>query len=326
MKKLAGIFIFLLILYVCLLFTMGTLFRSDSGLDWTRWDSNHRNLGQRIGLEGILCLGAGLLIVTGGVDLSIGSVVCLCACVFCKLVLDYKVPIPLATLLVLILGAGVGILNGLVVTYFHMQPFVVTLCGLFIYRGAARSVLNDRVPEIATTVEPISDFFRGTLLFVPVYLWLLLVLFVLASVFLHLTIYGRYFYAIGSNERAAAYSGINTNFYKILAYALCSMFAAMYALMYVIHYNTVQPSSTGNSLELYAIAGAVLGGCSLRGGEGTTVGMLIGTAIICLLPNLTNLWGISNELEPSVIGGALLVCAIMDETLRRFSFTPRAKS
>ena len=166
-------------------------------------------------------------------------------------------------------------------------------------------------------MAPITTFCEGDFLYLPIYLWLLLVLFAVATVFLHLTIYGRYFYAIGSNERAARYSGINVNFYKILAYVLCSMFASIYALMHVVKYNSVIPSTTGNFLELYAIAGAVLGGCSLRGGEGTTLGMLIGTAIMRLLPNLTNMWSIPSTLEPTVIGGALLACAILDEMLRR---------
>jgi ribose transport system permease protein len=98
---------------------------------------------------------------------------------------------------------------------------------------------------------------------------------------------------------------------------LCSTFAALYALMHVFQYYTVEPSTTGNFLELYAIAGAVFGGCSLRGGEGTTIGMFIGTAILRLLPNMTNMWQISSKLEPTVIGFALLICAILDEQLRR---------
>jgi ribose transport system permease protein len=309
MKKLLGIFVFLVLLYVAILIAT----------DPDTWASNHRNLGQRIGLEGIICLGAGLLIITGGIDLSIGSVVSLCACVFCKLVLNesYPVPIPVAAIVVLLLGGLIGFVNGFLVTYFNVQAFVVTLCGLFLYRGAARWVMDDKIPEIADRIAPISAFCRGSILHVPVYLWLLLGLFLIATVFLHLTIYGRYFFAIGSNERAARYSGVNTNFYKILAYVLCSMFASIYALMHVIHYNTVQPSTTGNFLELYAIAGAVLGGCSLRGGEGTTLGILIGTAIMRLLPNLTNMWEIPSTLEPTVIGAALLFCAILDEMLRR---------
>lgn len=309
MSKLLGIFVFMLILYGCIL----------AATDPDYWGSNHFYLGQRIGLSGILCLGAGLLIVTGGIDLSVGSVVCLCACIFCKLVLDWQVPIPLAAGLVIAAGALIGLANGLVVTYLGVQAFVVTLCGLFLYRGAARWVSRDQIPNIEGRIAGLSDFFRGSLLYVPVYLWLLLGLFVAATVFLHLTIYGRYFYAIGSNERAARYSGIAADFYKILAYVLCSTFAAIYALMYVIHYNTVQPSSTGNFMELYAIAGAVLGGCSLRGGEGTTVGMLIGTVILILLPNLANMLGIRSELEPTVVGAALLVCTVLDEFLRRRS-------
>lgn len=307
MKKLLGILLFLVLLDGLILVAT----RQQS------WGSNHFNLGQRIGLAGILCFGAGLLIITGGVDLSIGSVVGLAACLFCVLVLKYHWPIPLAMLGTLGVGALVGLFNGLIVTYLRVQAFVVTLCGLFIFRGAARWVADEQNPPIASSVADLNAFFTGEFLEIPIYLWLLLGIFAAATVFLHLTIYGRYFYAIGSNERAARYSGINVDFYKILAYVLCSMFAAGYGLMYVIHYNSVVPSETGSNLELYAIAGAVLGGCSLRGGEGTTLGMLIGAAILVLLPNLTNMWGIRSALEPTVVGGALLVCAVLDELLRR---------
>jgi ribose transport system permease protein len=314
MKKLLGIFIFLVLLEAFILIAT-----RQENWDSTRdvWESNHFNLGQRIGLSGILCFGAGLLIITGGVDLSIGSVVGLCACVFCVLVLKHQWPIPGAMIGTLFVGAGVGLLNGLLVTYLRVQAFVVTLCGLFIYRGAARWVAEDQIPRIAGSVADLNAFFTGGFLGIPIYLWLLLGIFAVATVFLHLTVYGRYFYAIGSNERAARYSGINVDFYKILAYVFCSMFAAGYALMYVIHINSVVPSETGSFLELYAIAGAVLGGCNLRGGEGTTVGMLIGTAILVLLPNLTSMWGIPSRLEPTVIGCALLACAVLDELLRR---------
>ncbi|HZZ78480.1 MAG TPA: ABC transporter permease [Gemmataceae bacterium] len=307
MKKLLGIFVFLVVLNVLILFAT----------DSQRWGVNHFHLGQRIGMSGILCFGAGLLIITGGVDLSIGSVVGLCACVFCTLFLDYKVPIPLAMLWTVAVGALAGLFNGLIVTYLRVQAFVVTLCGLFLFRGAARLVANDQQPAIGDSLADLNDFFLGEFLAIPIYLWLLIGIFVVTTVFLHFTIFGRYFFAIGSNEKAARYSGINVDFYKVLAYVLCSMFAGVYALLFVIHVNSVQPSDTGSFLELYAIAGAVLGGCSLRGGEGTTLGMFIGTAILVLLPNLINMWGISSKVEPTVVGSALLVCAIMDEWLRR---------
>ena len=307
MKKLIGIFTFLAIIYVLVLYATPQ----------ARWGANHFNLGTRIGMSGILCLGAGLLIITGGVDLSIGSVVGLCACAFCSCVLDWHLPVWLAMVLVVALGALVGLFNGLLVTYLGVQAFVVTLCGLFIYRGAARWLAKDQIRPIAGSVAELNVFFTDDRFVVPVHLLLLIGLFAASTVFLHFTVYGRYFYAIGSNERAARYSGINVDFYKILAYVLCSVFAAVYALIYVIHYNSVVPSDTGNLLELYAIAGAVIGGCSLRGGEGTTVGILVGTTILVLLPNLTNMFGIRSELEPTVIGAALLICAVLDEFLRR---------
>ena len=324
-NKLLGITIFLLILHASILLAT----------DPARWENNHFNLAQRVGLSGILCLGAGLLIVTGGVDLSIGSVVGLCACAFCWTALKMQTKLPewlpaeiaasatpigslvIAAVVTLLLGALVGLANGVLVTYVRVQAFVVTLCGLFLYRGAARWISGDEIPRIAGSVQELNAFFTGDFLSVPIYLWLLLVLFTISSVFLHLTVHGRYFYAIGSNERAARYSGISTDLYKILAYVLCSTFAAVYALIHVVHFNSVVPSETGSFLELYAIAGAVVGGCSLRGGEGTTIGMVIGATILVLLPNLANMLGIRSELEPTVVGGALLVCAVMDELLRR---------
>jgi ribose transport system permease protein len=281
------------------------------------WGSNNFNLSKRIGVYGISCLGAGLLIVTGGVDLSIGSVLCFCAAVFCWLVLDLHLSIPVAIVIVLFTGAVIGMINGILVTYLGLQPFVVTLCGLFAYRGAARWMTNDDIPRIANAVSAWSTFFNRSFLSISIFLWVLLLLFVVTTIFLHFTIHGRYFFAIGSNERAARYSGINVPFYKILAYVLCSLFAAIAALMEVFWISSVQASSTGNFMELYAIAGAVLGGCSLRGGEGTTIGMIIGTAILCLLRNLIQMAEIKDYLEPVVIGTALLFCAILDEMLRR---------
>lgn len=324
-NKLLGIAIFLLILHASILWNTNP----------ARWESNHFNLGQRIGMAGVLCLGAGLLIVTGGVDLSIGSVVGLCACAFCwttlklhaKLTDAYPeeadqafvstIALSAAALVSLAIGALVGFANGILVTYVRVQAFVVTLCGLFLYRGAAKWISDGEVPRIARHVQGLNAFFTGEFLGVSIFLWLLLILFVLSTIFLHLTIYGRYFFALGSNERAARYSGINTDWFKILAYVLCSSFAAIYSLIYVAKDISVVPSDAGSMLELYAIAGAVIGGCSLRGGEGTTIGIVIGASILVLLPNFTNMLGIRSELELSVIGGALLACAIMDEVLRR---------
>jgi ribose transport system permease protein len=147
-------------------------------------------------------------------------------------------------------------------------------------------------------------------------IFLLLLMFA-AIVFLHFSKHGRYLFAIGSNEQAARYSGIATDAYKILAYVLCSTLVAVYSILYVAKFGQSTPSSEGSFKELYAIAGAVLGGCSLRGGEGNVVGMLIGTCIIIILPNLVTMWGFSSQLEFFIIGAALFLGAVLDELMRR---------
>jgi ribose transport system permease protein len=325
-KKLLGLTLFLLVLYVLLLL-------ANPG---ARSADNHLNLGKRIGLYGILSLGVGVLIISGGIDLSIGSVVSLCATLMAVLLIQRQWHPAAALASVLACGAGIGLLHGLLVTRARVQAFVVTLCGLFIYRGIARwltndgsvglasgplkgiesplppQVIADRVALLKQVLNPSGKLFE-----LPLALVILLVLAALATVFLHYSVYGRYLYAIGSNEQAARYSGIAVDRYKILAYVLCSSLAAFFGVLFLLEFSTSQPSQTGNFLELYAIAGAVLGGCSLRGGEGSVIGILIGTAILWILPNFTNMWGVPKTLEYTVIGLALLLGAILDELLRR---------
>jgi ribose transport system permease protein len=309
-KKLAGIALFLLILYVILLVALPN--------NASAWNENHYNLGKRIGLYGIISLGAGLLIITGGIDLSIGSVVALSSAALAVLLIDYRWSPPLAMLAVLGLGVVVGLANGLLVTKVKVQPFVTTLCGLFIYRGIARWLTGGKQKGLKSefidwkemlALENFHGLPKALLIFAAVAL--------IVGVMLHFTTYGRYFYAVGSNERAARYAGIPTSRYKLAAYVICSTLAALFGILNLMAENSVQPSQTGQFFELYAIAGAVLGGCSLRGGEGSVAGIVIGTSIVWLLPNLANMWGISSEWEAIVIGTALLLGAILDETIRR---------
>jgi ribose transport system permease protein len=152
---------------------------------------------------------------------------------------------------------------------------------------------------------------------VPVRLLVLLAIAAAAMIFLHASVYGRYLYAIGANEQAARYAGVPTHRYRILAYVLCSVLAALGGMIELLDLKTVSPSNTGNWYELYAITGAVLGGCSLRGGEGTVIGMLLGTAVLPLLRNLCNFSAIPDDLEFTVIGVALLLGTIADELLKR---------
>jgi ribose transport system permease protein len=308
MKKLLGITIFLLVVYAALLASHKNAMSFDT----------HFKLGERIGLYGILSLAAGLLIVTGGIDLSMGSLICLCSTVFGILVVDKGVSIGAAFLVILILGAGVGLANGLLVTKIGLQPFMVTLCGLFIFRSLARWLTDDtKIEELDSKVQEIAVFFNSGFLEIPTYLYILAGLVALAGVFLHLSVYGRYFYALGSNEKAAQFSGIPVDNYKIFAYVLCSFFAALYSFLAVMKYPSVSPSNTGQNDELMAIAGAVLGGCTLRGGEGTVYGMVVGTMIIQILLMMNTFYRIPSAAEGMVVGFILLLGIILDELLRR---------
>ncbi|HEY2838451.1 MAG TPA: ABC transporter permease [Pirellulales bacterium] len=309
MKKLLGLALFLVILY-------GLMLVADPG---ARSAQNHINLTKRMGLYGINALGMGILIISGGIDLSIGATTALYVTVMTVLMVDERIPPPVAMLITLALGAAIGLVNGLLVTRLKVQAFVVTLCGLFIYRGLARWLSGDKDRGLGNGFATFTRvmFDNRDVLGLPMSLVIFLVLCAIAAVFLHKSVYGRYLYAIGSNEQAAKYAGIPVNRYRTLAYVLCGTLSALFSIVWLAENKSYQPSQTGSSFELYAIAAAVLGGCSLRGGEGSVAGIMIGTAIIWILPTFTNMWGVPNSLQFTVIGAALLLGALIDETLRR---------
>jgi ribose transport system permease protein len=144
----------------------------------------------------------------------------------------------------------------------------------------------------------------------------LLVVCVFVGLLLHGTRHGRYLFAIGANEDAARYAGIATNRYKILAYVLCSVLAGLASILFLLDKGSANPTSTGSLMELYAITGAVLGGCSLRGGEGLVPGMVLGAAILPLLRGLCSFNNIPTDIEPAVIGVALLLGTIADQLIQ----------
>ncbi len=160
---------------------------------------------------------------------------------------------------------------------------------------------------------------------VPTPFFILAAIALVASVFLNQTIYGRYLLALGRNRQAARLSGINTDRMEVLAYVLCSGAAGVAGVLFALDGNSVQPSGQGNFYELYAIAGAVLGGCSLRGGEGSILGAVIGSAMIRILYNSTNLLGVDTTLEFTTIGTVILIGVIADELVRRYAARRRAR-
>jgi ribose transport system permease protein len=284
------------------------------------------------GYFGVLTLGVSVLIITGGIDLSIGSVVCLTAVlfgVFCQKGLSPLVALPL----VLLIGVGIGLLNGLLVTRLGLQPFLVTLCGLFAYRGLARYFSGDKTvglgelregmdPSLVWQLDWLGWLALDNVSFlgitVPVILLLMLVLGLVIAIFLHGSVHGRYLFAIGGNEQAARYAGVPTARYKVLAYVICSTLAALGGVLELMQQPTVMPSNSGTFYELYAITGAVLGGCSLSGGEGNVLGILLGTFVLPVLRNMT-IWlkSVPDSLQYTIIGVVLLLGTIADEWFKR---------
>lgn len=286
------------------------------------------------GRYGIITLGAALVIITGGIDLSIGAVVG-CAAVLFGVLTEAGVHPFAAVPLVVLAGAAVGLGNGLLITRLKLQPFLVTLCGMFVYRGVARLLAGTvsraetvRVqPEFADALQSVRYVLvgkdaAGALVF-PAQFVLLILLAAVAGFFLHRTAYGRYWYAIGHNELAAKYAGVNVNRQRVAVYMICSALAALAGVLLFLDMPSIQSDSGGLYLELYAILGAVLGGCSLRGGEGTAVGIVLGAMVLPVLENLVSIRGLKSDVIPAVIGLTLLLGTVVDEFVRRRSHLHR---
>jgi ribose transport system permease protein len=208
-----------------------------------------------------------------------------------------------------------GLAHGLLITRLNMQPFIVTLCGLLFYRGLARFITNDQVKGFGSV--PGLDFLRalanGNTLGIPNPFILLIIISVITWLVLHRSVYGRYLFATGRNPEAARYAGIDTNNIVTITYVISAALTAISGVIFAFYTNSVSPANHGNAYELYGIAAAVLGGCSLRGGEGSVVGILIGTALLQVLRNLVNLLGIPSSLDFAVMGAVILIGVMADQ-------------
>jgi ribose transport system permease protein len=440
MKKLIGIFVLLIVIWV-----VATLLNpvfAGAG--------NVENIAQRISLFGIIGIGVAFVIMTGGIDLSIGSVIAFSGTLLALfLQVDYQptdqrfivvmadaeartilvegegglsvddqvlftpaagkntrtfsiaairkttggrelevrerilksdlsgavakgselshlknvhMPVPLAVGLVLLISALIGLKYGLFITKLNLPPFLVTLCGLLVYRGLARFLTGDQATGFGSGFVALKNLARGDLFYIPVPLlnwiaegnwgphkwdatnnkyvleagekisldfiaWIavptplliLAVVAIVAAVALNFTLFGRYLTALGRNEEAVRYSGIRTDWTIIAAYVICTTLAGLAGILFALDSSSVTPSSAGNFYELYAIAAAVLGGCSLRGGEGTILGVLIGTAIMRSLYAAMTIVGIPSSVEFTVIGMVIFIGVVVDEIVRRLA-------
>jgi len=298
--------------------------------------ANISNTANQIGLFGIIAIAQAFVIVTGGIELSVGAIVALLGVLFIDLIVNMNVHWALAALIVVVAGMVMGLVHGLLVARLGMQPFVVTLCALLIYRGMARYYTEDATvgfgfgasfPTLewltsgrSQVLEPLARLFGydGPTIAVPHTLIALAVVTLVAGVVLHRSVLGRYLFAIGKNEEAARYSGIATRRVTIAAYVICCGLTALNAILFAMYTRSISPAVHGNFYELYAIAAAVLGGFSLRGGEGSILGVVLGTVLLQVLQNLVNLLGIPSSLNFAVMGSVILVGVLADQQFTKY--------
>jgi ribose transport system permease protein len=281
--------------------------------------ANLQNLARLIGIYGIFSVGIGFVIITGGIDLSVGSVFALLGVLLSIFLVDWHWPAALAVIAIVVIATALGFVNGLLVTKVRIQPFIVTLCGLLFYRGLARFVASDETKGFgaAAGFETLQTLATGSLFGIPTPFVILVIIAAIMWVVLHRSVFGRYLFAVGKNEVAARYSGINAELITASAYVICGLTTAIAGILLAFYTNSVSPSSHGNFYELYGIAAAVLGGCSLRGGEGSVLGLLIGTALLQVLQNLVNLLGIPSSLNFAVMGAVIMAGVVVDQVLRQ---------
>jgi ribose transport system permease protein len=283
-------------------------------------DNIHAMLN-RISMYGIFSIGCGIVIITGGIDLSIGSVFALLGVVLVILLRQYHWPWPLAVLAVTLGAMGLGALHGLLVTRARLQSFIVTLCGMMIYRSQARYIANESDKGFGSEFFGYLETLTGGRIWIGKYdipsaFVLLVIVAAIMGVVLHRSVYGRYLYAVGRNEEAARFSGINTKLVIGSVYVVAMILVAIAGVLFTFDVRSVTPSTFGSGYEMYGIAAAVLGGCSLRGGEGSILGIVLGAALLQLLMNLVNLLGFASSLEGTVMGVTILAGVILDQALK----------
>ncbi|MED4040708.1 ribose ABC transporter permease RbsC [Niallia taxi] len=271
---------------------------------------NLLNLLRQVAINALIAFGMTFVILTGGIDLSVGAILALSSALTAGMMVAGVDPI-VAILIGCILGALMGMVNGLFITIGKMAPFIATLATMTIFRG---------LTLVYTGGNPITGlgdnylfqlFGRGYFLGIPVPAITMILAFVFLFVLLHKTPFGRKTYAIGGNEKAALISGIKVTKVKIMIYSLSGMLAALAGAILTSRLNSAQPTA-GTSYELDAIAAVVLGGTSLSGGKGQIFGTLIGALIIGTLNNGLNLLGVSSFYQMVVKGIVILIAVLLD--------------
>ena len=273
---------------------------------------NILNILRQTSVNAIIAVGMTLVILTAGIDLSVGSVLALCGA-FAASMIALEVPVLIAVPTALFAGAALGAISGIIIAKGKVQAFIATLVTMTLLRGVTMVYTDGR--SISTgftdTADAFAWFGTGYALGIPVPVWLMVIVFAAAWYLLNHTRFGRYVYALGGNESATRLSGINVDRVKIGVYAICGMLAALAGIIVTSRLSSAQPTA-GMGYELDAIAAVVLGGTSLMGGKGRIMGTLIGALIIGFLNNALNLLDVSSYYQMIAKAVVILLAVLVD--------------
>lgn len=272
--------------------------------------TNIFNVLRQVSISALIAFGMTFVILTGGIDLSVGSTLALTGAISAGLLAGGMDPF-LAMLIGLLLGAVLGAVNGIIIAKGKVAPFIATLATMTIYRGLTLVYTDGKPVSGLGDSLAFQMFGKGYFLGVPVPVLTMLLAFLVLYFILRKTTFGRRVYAIGGNEEASRLSGINVDRITIAVYSLTGMLAALSALILTSRLNSAQPTA-GQSYELDAIAAVVLGGTSLTGGRGWIFGTLVGALIIGVLNNGLNLIGVSSFFQQVVKGVVILIAVLID--------------
>ena len=311
--------------------------------------TNLENVTRQIAMLGIFAIGVSFVIVTGGIDLSVGSIIGLSGVIIARVSAPHTesaltsgagYPISLGIALALTVAVSIGLVQGLLITRLRLQPFIVTLAGMLLVRGVSQTItgggnisfgtsefrdLGDQGIALPPGIPGLSGFA------VPYPVLVFLVVALVTTYLLHFTVFGRHVFAIGGNREAAEYSGVPVRRVETLTYVISAGLAGLAGVPYAAYIGQMS-HTVGEAYELAAIAAAVLGGCSLRGGEGTVFGVVIGAAIMRVLENGINMfklafpgadgetiiWRLNENWRNIIIGAVILGAVVLDQATHFF--------
>jgi rhamnose transport system permease protein len=275
---------------------------------------NLLNQGRLMAEVGLVALAMTFVIVTGGIDLSVGSILGLVAILLGVFWQKLGMPLPLAMIFGIVVGGVAGLVNGLIITRFRVPPLIATLATLALYRGLAEGISQAR--SVRGYPEWFFTLGQGEFLGVPVQLWIFALLAVVAAVILGLSTFGRATYAIGSNAVASRFSGLSVDRALLLIYTASGLVAGLAAVIFVSRVSTTR-SDMGTGLELDVITAVVLGGTSIFGGRGTIIGTLLGLVLMQALKNGLALAGVKGDGTIVVIGAVLIGTILLSNMFRK---------